>query len=453
MASEQTTFIISDRCVTTARYRRIKTGWHLEDAVAVRIDAPPALTPQTDLSDYVEPMVTLARHIGADQRPSRLLIPGTWIFTHRITPAGRRRDPNAVAFALEEFLPLPLEELTCTALPLPDGEMLGLAVATQPLRDLLDRLAEQSVHIDAIELDVLAACESLPIDESEYRGLVWRDRHHLSIATIDRQRQLNTYRTVRLTASGNIDQELATRLPPDCDESITWHVISSGPVQIAECGLRNADWENNSTTFVDSPIPLPFKKVGAANLRVGALAFGGRWNETYRHVTRAVAMLAILLTLAAANFHRQRTAAERVTDTLGQTECEQFVEIFAGRPCPPGVTLRVASERIRLEGLTRSAGRAEAADSTVEITPLLDTLRDIAAAIPDDVRLFVQDLRIDERHLALQGTARRHTEAEQIAKALRKIPGLVPAPPRSDARKPGGVNFSLHAKRGTGNAG
>ena len=245
MPAQRTTFLISDCFVTAARHRRTKTAWHLEQAVAMPVDAPRALVPETDLACYVNPMIQLAREIHAVGNASRLLIPGTWVFAHPITLTSRRFDPLA------------------------------------------------------------------------------------------------------------------------------------------------------------------------------------------------------------AGLHRQRSAINEAIDAIAHTERQLYTQSFPGRPVPPGIALRIASERIRLEGLTRSANPDSTRNALLPAQTVPEELRHLIAAIPTDVRLFVQDLQLDDHHLTLRGTARSHAEAERIASALRDAHGWVPSPPRSDVRRGGGVGFALHARRGT----
>jgi len=450
MAAARTTFMISDRCVTAARHIRTSSGWALDKAVAVRIDAPLSLVAETDLSDYVEPVVELVHAIGADDAENRLLIPGTWVFGHAIKHPSRRRDMSAASFELEGFLPMPLEDATCAFVPIGQCELLGLAVATEPLRRLLGSLAERSVHIDAIEIDALAAACCAPVNGSDAVGTLWVDRHHVSIVVTDRDKHITALRTARIASFDRVDDELALLSQSLHTVPDAWGAVGLLPSEAATVNRLSLVCRASDLSAPDpaDSIPHPQTKARGANLRVGPLAFGGRWDRSTRLATRSVALLVLVLVLLAAGFHRQRTAVSDAIATMTDTECALYARAFPDRSCPPGIALRVASERIRLEGLTRRARGSGDDASLPDGNALLAALRDLVAAIPTEVRLFVQDLRLDEGHLSLRGTAKTHAEAERIAKALRTVDGVTPSPPRSDTRREGGVNFSLHARRG-----
>ena len=455
MATQHSTFMITDRFVTAALHRRTKADWYLEQAVALPVDAPRALVPETDLTGYVDPMIQLAREIQAIGDASRLLIPGTWVFAHAITRPSRRFDSLAAAYELEGYVPLPLEQLTCMFLPADAKQWLGLAVATRPLAHLLDELSRSSVHIDEIDVIPLAGCDESVKSPSDRTCDVWLDRHHVSIVVTQARGNIHTLRTVRLAGNHEPNPERVTRSLPLSTESETnpppaIRIAGTAPrdIEVAIQTHLNAAPIDGCTSTTAS-IPSPKVKARGPGLRVGPLAFAGRWTQTLQHVTRTAAMLAVFLTLLAAGLHRQRSAVNEKIDAIARTERQLYTQSFPGRPIPLGIALRIASERIRLEGLTRSTNPEDTRNALPPAQTVPEELRHLIAAIPADVRLFVQDLQLDDRHLTLRGTARSHAEAERIASALRGVPGWVPSPPRSDVRRGGGVGFSLHAQRGT----
>jgi hypothetical protein len=72
-------------------------------------------------------------------------------------------------------------------------------------------------------------------------------------------------------------------------------------------------------------------------------------------------------------------------------------------------------------------------------------LRQLAAALPSDVRIMLTDARVDESQLVLRGQTVEHRDAERIAEALAAVPGLEARPPRTTRLKSGGVEFSITA--------
>ena len=87
--------------------------------------------------------------------------------------------------------------------------------------------------------------------------------------------------------------------------------------------------------------------------------------------------------------------------------------------------MRLASERRRLEGLTLSGQTVPQRHADA-----LATLRTLIAALPDDLALDLEEVRIEGSAVTLRGRTRDHRQAERISAALDSIADLeCPAPP------------------------
>ncbi len=124
-----------------------------------------------------------------------------------------------------------------------------------------------------------------------------------------------------------------------------------------------------------------------------------------------------------------------------------YAQAFGTKKAPVGAAARVASKRIQLVGLTQS-GRNENDGQELSDMPALDALRDVVAALPEDVRIKLLKTRIETRQLTLRGQTARHRDAERIAEAVGSVQGLTSRPPRTSRLKSGGVEFSIVASRG-----
>ena len=78
----------------------------------------------------------------------------------------------------------------------------------------------------------------------------------------------------------------------------------------------------------------------------------------------------------------------------------------------------------------------------------LNTLRDVVASLPQDVRLRITELGIGPTSIFIHGEARGFSDAEAVARRLKNA-GFIVEAPRSERNRTGqGVVFSLTAKVG-----
>jgi len=129
-------------------------------------------------------------------------------------------------------------------------------------------------------------------------------------------------------------------------------------------------------------------------------------------------------------------------EAVDQQRLEVYRQVFDADQLPPEAALRVASERVRLEGLTRRA-KSPASDLPRLLPPPLEVLRSFVAALPEDVRILLNEARVDESQLLLRGQTVEHRDAERIAETMNLAPGLDARPPRTTRLKTGGVEFSI----------
>jgi type II secretory pathway component PulL len=113
-----------------------------------------------------------------------------------------------------------------------------------------------------------------------------------------------------------------------------------------------------------------------------------------------------------------------------------FTEVFPQRTIPVAVRPHLESELKRRQGLS-----GQQAMPTIGVT--LDTVTRVLTALPGDLRFRIQSIRADDKTIDLDGQARSHTDAEQIANAVRAA-GIELDPLRSENLAQQGVTFSLH---------
>jgi hypothetical protein len=316
------------------------------------------------------------------------------------------------------------------------GDHLGVAIETVRLRPLLDALDGRSVHVDRITIDVLnAAPRSTP------GGLIWCDEQHVTIFTQGGGRP-EGLRVIRLAADledhewrGRIVQHLngdhdppadiavAGCLPAQCLEALAESLdlpVAQSPVEGTRASRAFADFDLARDALATSTHPCQIARTG-------------------RNAAAAV-LLALLMLAVGMGAHRARLQ-ERMR-TVAAWEQNAYTRLFPGHSAPTGVGLRLASERRRLEGLTLAspAGAVERVDA-------VETLLALVTALPADLPVNLQEIRIERADITVRGRTRDHRDAERLAVGVNAVEGVQCAAPRTDRHREGGVQFFLHARR------
>jgi hypothetical protein len=174
------------------------------------------------------------------------------------------------------------------------------------------------------------------------------------------------------------------------------------------------------------------------DLRTGALA-RSRCTETRRLARHCVAAALALALASAVAIHVQRHRLEQAIARVDAQRLQIYRGVFPdAERLPPGAALRLASERIRLEALTRPSQRG----AEEGLAPLAG-LREFVATLPQETRILLLEARLDARQWSLRGQTVEHRDAERIAEALGKVRGIRAHSPRTTRHSSGGVEFTV----------
>lgn len=397
--------------------------------------APEVLLESIDPRDVTE----LAHALGsvAKERLNgrvSLLLPASWCYVHALQVPQRRPSPAVLEFALEEYLPLEIEKLECCFVPAQGGNWIGVAIEHERIRPIVDALD--------------AACEIIRIGisgtrqpaESRQSGCrIWCDHEHVVISR---------------SVGGQYESIRVVRLIRGLDES-EWHacvadelrgVLETQPDRIELAGPVAGEWlaalraEFCPTAEVVSPEEALTSIDPRIELANGQLAPVGRAVAQLRSLRRCACVAAVALLAIAVGLGLQIRQAQNRTDEVAAWERAMYASIFPGEPVPAGVALRIASEQRRLEQLTRSQG------DEVAGLDALALLRTVVSGLPAEVRIDLQELRLEDADVSLRGRTRDHAHAELVAGAFKKLSGWQIDPPRTDRQSDGTVQFFVHAR-------
>lgn len=370
------------------------------------------------------------RHLTDRPARVRLILPSSWCYVHSLSIAQRRPTPAMLLFALEEFLPVDAEALVAEFLRGPPGQWIGVALEHRRVRPLLDALQAADIEVEAITIDVLecAARHDAP-------QVIWLDHDHAALLrrAARRTSQLEVVRFVAEPESADRWDPLAARVA-DLQNAKEARFVG---------GTRPApEVLKEMSPHLSSVAQAEHAGLGEINFAQGPLAPAGRHTDTLRQWRRsAVAVLSLLLLLAGGlELRRTRLLAE--LQTVATWERQQFAAVFPNEPVPAGVALRLGSERRRLEGLTTPTLGTPGAEGDA-----LELLRLLVRSIPGDLRLTLQEIRIDGNDVTLRGLTRDPGQAERLVQSLGPACGLQMNPPRTDRVREGGTQFLAQASR------
>ncbi len=362
-----------------------------------------------------------------------LAIPLSWCYVQVITVPQRRPKHVALVFALEEFLPIEAERLTCDFVRIAPGRFLGVAVETDRLVSLVERLALEGLQIGSI------VPESFIIARDASGDQIVCDCDHMVYVQLDGSR-IGDVRGVRLPEALDVADWAETIVAQlgDCDRP--FQVYCAGP----------DSWRIGLAERIEQDVLPPSPSIdgrthsaAACDLAHGALAPAVLNRARDRSNQRLAIILCAALLMIAGGLGWKTSRIESQRADIARWHKTTFSDVFRGEAVPRGIRLRVASERKRLEALKNVDQVAPGSLDALEI------LQHVIAALPEGVRARFDELRIEDGRITLRGLSRSHADADALARGLDEAPSIQCPPARSDRDRNAGVRFFLQARLAT----
>lgn len=371
-----------------------------------------------------------------------LIIPSTWCFVRKVDLPEQKWTSQAAEFALEEYLPVDLEELHCASRPLGAGRGLVAAVYAEPLRELLDELASGGVEVESVTPDVECLFEART-SELAPAGAI-RDTGRLVLRTPSTSSGPGVVRTMLLApqTAGGEEPGYASMLGFGAD-------AIGGVFDLGASRAGSGDG-SHSPADVDRLLDRVSTRGDVLNLRCGALAFSGRFARLFRRLQTALAAFVMLLAVWAVDLHSRAQEFRTATADLRPLMSEMYGNVFPGAALQPGAALRVRSERIKLEGLTGSVEVDPAGGPSNLVS--FELLHAVTAGIPAAMKLNLSEVIIDEDGIRLAGQTTSHEAAGELVRSLNEAAGVRADPPRTKLRPDKTVDFRIAARKAVGNA-
>jgi hypothetical protein len=380
---------------------------------------------------------------------TRVVFPSTWCF---VQPVGCRGNWNTqeAMLAVEEFLPVDLERLTCAAVRCAGRSGLVAAAMTEGLSGLVDGLSRHRIEVESLIPDVLVP-GVLVLHPPEGGAILDQGRLTVFSAGECEDRSLGTgttpsFRTVLLPREGIPDTGRTWR---NTESQMTpgsvrhWFVLDDQVVGPRVTGdvRRMAPPQEAAATILDCAA-----SAGSfADLRTGDLAFGGRYSRLGRRTQACLAAAGLLIAAIGLQVRLENMRYAAAAAELEPMTAALYREVLGDSKVPTGAALRLRSERIRLEGLTQSGDAHQALPATG--LGSLQLLHLFAANAPSGVKLDVNEIVLDENGIQVAGQTTSHDAAGELVRTLNQVAGLQVEPPRTKLGSDRTVDFRLNAKR------
>lgn len=441
MSGSQTVVVVTDAGLHALRWE----GRHAEPVGSCfrAMELPRSLCGEFDVDRIAEAIEEIVREASPVAESVILVLPLSWCFSQVMESLSHKGE--ALAFAFESHLPLPLEELTCAFVPLTTGHTLALAVPTESTQQLLSAIESRQIEVTSLLVDVaLLASQGQRPRSTGFLILDERSVRFVFLGSAGDPPQAGFWGVIQDAGYyTSIDQSLARRRLKGFDEWTILCVSREKSVDTLDPLLNDIEWKERETG-ADAVVRIARSACSAstvADLRSGALTAAGHWNEQWRLARQVILLAAACLVIAFVGFRARHQATMAEIERVQTAQTTTYRDLFGQQVPAQGAPMRLASERIRLEALTRK----QSASPDRRPAPLR-ILREFAASVPADVRITLHEARVDEKQLTLRGLTAEHRDAERITESLHRLASLEVRPPRTRRLDSGGVEFSITAQ-------
>jgi len=363
-----------------------------------------------------------------------------------ITHQGRSmaRDARAMAYALEEYLPLAAEETVADFVVFAE-QALGVAVEVAAVQPLVTSLEQAGLPVRSIApLPLLAVQEAMAAAEpQEALVVLWQSNETVDLFDMfdGRPRLWRTVPAEHKTVCREIQllglahgQELRIRAY-SLDGPLRDAVRSIPDVHRLKTESLSMDQAGATTAARQLRGELqPWIELSRGSL-------GSR--DPYRAIRgglRALSLATIwLLVVLSATLLVRAQRQQQAVRACQQQQREVFQRALPGRPVPIGILSRLESEHQQLAGVT------EKTDTIPERSSALTLLHDVLLSLLTDLRYRVLEVRLESGRVYVEGEARRHGDADLVAAGLRNA-GFHVDPPHTQQLDAKGVAWQIAAR-------
>ena len=353
----------------------------------------------------------------------------------------RRNRRRAMVYRLEEHLPASAEEIVADFV---ENHTTAVAASARvgPLAKIVDALEAAGVIVQVVSPIGALALQSLAehVGQEEVALLAVRLDGRVELARLQAGRPDAWHSlpddAVALRRAVQIEM---LRLPASAQPRLTV-VGFDEPPTLTELEIGTLDVNPLEAAARSAQAALRGEDAPWFDFRRGPVGPADRL-RTFRRPLAFCALTAAALMLAmTATFLLRARAYGGLAADLQVRERRVYQDLHPGRPAPPSVRGRLASDARRLRSLRTVTAETPGRPCA------LDALRDAIARLPADVNLRVLEVQIDPDRIVLEGQSRTHGDAEKLAAALRGGPFDM-EPARTERLELKAVAFTLAGTR------
>lgn len=363
-----------------------------------------------------------------------LALPGSWCLSAEISTADLpRQDRAAMAFRLEEKLPLAAEHFTAD-FAVSRERALGVCVPNDKVGPLVEAMESAGVVVSSVSPAVmLAAQEMVRLDAAKndsVQWLIWGERTEVNLISLegnrptawaltrDDPRELAMQLDLSLMQTGQAAEIVTCEMSEDATEALrqAGHEVSESRLKLDGAVIRIAG------EVLPGAISPWFE------LRRGEMAVDDSLRAVRRPLNAALLAAVVLCFVLALAFLYRSVRYDHLAGSYEKSLAEEFQKEFPGMAVPINPQATLLSEKRKLTMAGSSALPAQAQESALRI------MRDVLTKIPPGSNLSIDHMTFNDTSLELSGKSRANEDVDALVAAARAAGMDVPQPQtRKDA--------------------
>jgi hypothetical protein len=361
-----------------------------------------------------------------------LALPAPWCLSAVISTADLpRQDRAAMAFRLEEKLPLAAEHFTADFVVFGENA-LGICVGNEKVRPLVEALERAGVVVASVSPAAMLAAQQMVGDTARVAEqlLVWGEAGQVNVISVKDGRPIAWGLTQAEAGPLNMAVELALMELGDNAAVVGFELPHSASAALEESGhtvsMRRDRMDDCVARLAGEILS------GAVSpwfeLRRGAMAVEDPLRAVRRPVNAVLVAAAVLCFVLAMVFWVRSIRYDHLAASYERSLAEEFQKEFPGIALPMNPQATLLSEKKRLVQAGSSALPAQAQESALRV------MRDVLGHIPAGANLAMDHLTFNDTSLELMGKSRANEDVDALVTAARSAGMEVPPPQmRKDA--------------------
>lgn len=363
-----------------------------------------------------------------------------------LSRSGRRQ---AMAYRLEEHVPISAEQLVADYVISPSGT-LGVCAIVDQLQPIIDALEAAGLEVRHVCPAALLAGAQLVAQYPQADAVLihskpseGEEQHDLLLLSNGR---VHTWRwfSDRGSLRESIELEVAMIDEPG---DVSWLAVGEIPdIGIFEPTVVE-DQTMESLAARMSARLLAGESPAWVDLRRDALTSTQAYERYQKPIGALVLSAAVMLVCVAGALYWRGVQFSEIAASMQAEQVQVFKQAFPDQRVPSGSVLsRMRSELRRLEGMSGQASLSSDPSDPLESLSALSQLHALLTALPADARYQVSNLTIQPQRVRFEGVAESHVVAERLAGAIRETGLYGVDPPSSRALGSFGVSYRFTAE-------